>query len=480
MTSVSRRSFINTAASSALAASIAPKGLWGKDAPSNRLNIALIGVGGRGASHIKDKSVQAENIVAMCDVDAVRSAAGIKVVSENHTPKIYRDYRKMFDEMDSEIDAVIIATPDHTHYVIAMEAIKRGKHVYCEKPLAHSIYETRMLTNAARKSGVMTQMGNQGRSSEQIRMCREWVQGGAIGEVAEVRTWSDRPAGGYAFPASMGRSKERPQVPDTLDWDLWLGPAQERPYHPSYCPIFWRAWQDFGTGALGDMGCHIIDPSFMALDLGAASTVTVEANVSYNANPEVWNMLFGNTSTFKEGISNYIKAIRKETYPTASIVRFEFPARGKMPPVKLSWHDGGLLPERPEGYASKIGSNGAFLLGDKGGITHGSHGASSLRIFPETKMQQYIRSDSRAPESIRRVEGGQGGHQADWIRSCKDGKPASSHFEYGGALTELVLLGVLAQKIPNTRLVWDRKKMQFDNEAANALVKPTFRKGWTL
>ena len=442
---VSRRAFVGAATSAAFACTIVPGRLLGKDAPSNKLNIGVIGVGGRGRANLK--GVADENVVALCDVDLQRAKDSIK----NHPQaKGYRDFRVMLDEMDKGIDAVIVATPDHTHYVAAMAAIERGKHVYCEKPLAHSIYEVRMLTEAARKHQVATQMGNQGHSSENIRLCCEAVAGGAIGDVREVHAWSDRPSGGYAFPVAMRRPTETPPVPETLNWDLWLGPAQYRPYHPAYVPIYWRGWLDFGTGALGDMGCHILDPAFWALRLGSPSSV--EANTTH-----------------------YEEEVAAETYPVASIVRYEFPARGDMPPVKLTWFDGGMLPPRPDGLGPQkgLGGNGSFIIGDKGVIMHGSHGAGGCKILPETKLEDL----EGLPRTVERVEG----HHQDWIHACKGGKPASSNFDYGGPLTEMVLLGVVATRIKDKKLLWDAERMEFTNSAeANQLVKPAYRDGWSL
>jgi hypothetical protein len=299
-------------------------------------------------------------------------------------------------------------------------------------------------------------MGNQGHSSNEIRLLYEWIQDGAIGAVREVHTWSDRPVGGHPwsdFPI-MARPKETPPVPDTLDWDLWLGPVRYRPYHPIYCPTKWRGWWDFGTGALGDMGCHILDPAFWALKLGAPTRV--EASTTH-----------------------YKPEVASETYPRASVVRYEFPARGDMPPVKLTWYDGRLLPPRPRDLEAgrNLGTNGALLMGEKGTIMHGSHGAGGVRIIPETKMRAY----DRPPQTLPRVKDGSGGHERDWVRACKDGQPASSSFEYGGPLTEMVLLGVLAMRLKNTPLEWDAENLKVTNcDEAAQYVKPAFRTGWTL
>ncbi len=426
-------------------------GQGGGQPASEKLNIAAIGVGGMGAANLS--AVENENVVALCDVHPNHAAGTFKKYPQ---AKTYQDYRVMLDKEDRNIDAVIIATPDHTHAVIGMECIRRGKHVYLQKPLAHSIYETLMLTEAARKHRVQTQMGNQGHSSNEIRMLYEWIRDGAIGPVREVYAWSDRPVGGDPwsdFPI-MARPTETPPVPETLDWDLWLGPAAYRPYHPIYHPMSWRGFWDFGTGALGDMGCHILDPAFWTLQL--EHPTRVEASTTH-----------------------YEPEVAAETYPRASVVRYEFPARGDMPPVKLTWFDGRLLPPRPKDLepGRRLGTNGALFIGDKGTIMHDSHGAGGVRIIPESKMRAY----KRPAESLPRVKDGSGGHERDWVRACKDGKPASSSFEYGGPLTEMVLLGVLAMRLKDTPLEWDGAKMKVtNNDEADKYIRPAFREGWAL
>jgi predicted dehydrogenase len=419
----------------------------GQQAPSDKLNIAGIGVGGMGASNLRQ--CEKENIVALCDVDSKYAA---KTFKRYPKAKIYKDYRVMFDKQN-DFDAVVIATPDHAHAVITMEAMKRGKHVYCQKPLTHTVYEARKIKEAARKYKVQTQMGNQGHSSNQMRQLREWIQDGAIGTVRHVYAWTDRPVGGAPWSdfAIKARSKDTPAVPESLDWDLWLGPVPYRPYHPDYHPLKWRAWLDFGTGALGDMGCHIIDPAFWALDLGAPENVQA---TSTHWKPEV----------------------ASETFPRASIVRFQFPATDKRPAVKLTWSDGRLLPPIPEQLepGRRIPGSGAFIVGDKGCIMHGSHGADGLRIIPETAMKAY----KLPPQTLPRVNNT---HEGDWIRACKDGKPASSTFEYGGALTEMVLLGMVAIRAKNQILKWDAQNLRFtNNEKANKLLHIDYRQGWSL
>jgi predicted dehydrogenase len=452
--SIDRRRFLSGAAGAVAAFSVVPRhvlGGAGNQPPSEKLNLAAVGIGGMGSSNISQ--CRSENFVALCDVDDGHAG---KVFDKFPAAKKYKDFRVMLDKEDKNIDGVIIATPDHTHGVVAMACIRRGKHVYLQKPLAHSIYEVRKLTEAAREAKVQTQMGNQGHSSAEIRMLYEWIQDGAIGPVHEVHAWTDRPVGGDPwsdFPI-MARPKETPEVPKTLDWDLWLGPAQYRPYHPIYHPMSWRGFWDFGTGPLGDMGCHIVDPAFWVLNLGQPTRV--EATTTH-----------------------YQPEVASETYPRAAIIRYEFPARGDMPPVKLTWTDGRLMPPRPRELepGRKLDGSGALFIGEKGTIMHGSHGAGGVRIIPETKMKAYKRPERTLP----RVRGGQSGHEQDWIRACKDSKPASSSFEYGGPLTEMVLLGVLAMRFKDTPLEWDPVNLKVTNlPEAEKYIHPPFRDGWSL
>jgi predicted dehydrogenase len=445
---VSRRAFVAGSASTVFAINYFPGKLLGAEAPSNKLNIAGIGVGGQGGGNVRICS-GSENIVALCDVDDVYAAHTFK---RHPKAAVYKDYRVML-EKQKDIDAVVIGTPDHTHAVITLASMQLGKHVYCQKPLTHTVHEARVLTAAASKYKVQTQMGNQGHSWEPIRLLKEWIQSGEVGDVTEIHAWSDRPIGipSYANFAVRELPKGDEKIPSTLDWDLWLGPAAMRAYSAAYTPFKWRGFLDFGTGALGDMGCHILDPSFYALDLG--NPVTVQAEVEH-VKPE----------------------LSPHVFPISSKVIYNFPARGKMPPVKLTWFDGHfkvprppmLEPDRP------LPESGAIIYGSKETLMHDSHGASGLRVIPETRMQNF----KRPPKTIARVKGK---HEEDWIRACKDGNPASSTFEYGGPLTEMVLLGVIAMRVPNEKLEWSSEKMQFTNSAkANEYVKATYRQGWSL
>ncbi|HEX9186983.1 MAG TPA: Gfo/Idh/MocA family oxidoreductase [Vicinamibacteria bacterium] len=448
--SISRRQFASTTALAALSAAIVPSRVLGAQAPSNKLNIAAIGIGGMGGANLK--GCENESIVALCDVDR---AYAEKTVALYPRARFYSDYRVMLDK-EKDIDAVVIATPDHTHAVITMAVLEAGKHVFCQKPLTHTVFEARKITEAARRYKVVTQMGNQGHSYESMRVLKEWLDDGAIGKVTEVHAWTDRPVGGDPWSdfAQLARPRDTPPVPETLDWDLWLGPVRYRPYHPEYHPTKWRAWLDFGTGALGDMGCHILDPAFWALELGPPRTVQA---TSTHFEPEV----------------------AAETFPRASIVRYEFPARGKRPPVKLTWYDGRLLPPIPRDLepGRALPASGALLIGTKGTIVHGSHGADGVRLVPEKRMQEY----KRPPRKLRRITEG---HEGDWIRACKEGPggtPPCSPFEYGGALTEMVLLGMVALRLKDRRLEWDSSGLRFtNNDKANELLHTPYREGWRL
>ena len=454
---ISRRNFLKTTTAIG-AAAILPRhvlGIGGKSGANEKLNIAAIGVGGMGQSNIA-ACAATENIVALCDVDAEGYAA--KTIAKYPAAKVYKDFRIMFDER-KDIDAVIIATPDHSHAVIALAAIQRGLHVYVQKPMAHSVAEARVLTEAARQHKVMTQMGNQGHSGDGTRLICEWIWDGAIGPVREVHAWTNRPV--WPQGIEVGRPKETPPVPATLDWDLWLGPAAVRPYHPTYHPGTWRAWCDFGSGSLGDLGCHVMDCAFWALKL--KYPVSVE----------------GCISTYWQGL--WEKTVPKnEQFPRSSIVRYKFPARGDMPPVKMTWWDGGMLPPRPEllenGRHMGDSDGGVLFVGDKGSLMCGCYGKSP-RLIPEVFMKEY-----KQPKRILdRIPGGEGGHELDWVRSCKDGKPASSNFDYSGPFAETVLMGNLAVRYPDRELLWDGENMKVTNDLdADSYVRRQYRVGWSL
>ncbi|HEY3320068.1 MAG TPA: Gfo/Idh/MocA family oxidoreductase [Planctomycetota bacterium] len=458
----SRRDFLKSAAVVS-AFTIIPRHVLGGEAgpaPSDKIHIAGVGIGGMGGSNL-DKCAQTENIVALCDVDQRYAAHTFKKFPN---AKAYTDYREMLDKQ-KDIDAVIVATPDHSHAVIAMAMIKAKKHVYVQKPMAHSIEEARALTLAARENKVMTQMGNQGHSGEGIRLMCEWIWSGAIGPVHEVHAWTNRPV--WPQGVEIDRPKDTPPVPEGLDWDKWIGPAAMRPYHPIYMPGIWRAWWDFGTGSLGDLGCHILDPVFWSM------------NLKYPLSAE------GCISTYWEGLWKPTKP-KNEEYPRSTIVRFKFPERPAgngapaMPAMKLTWWDGGMMPPRPEELeeSRKMGDNdgGCLFIGEKATIMCGCYGEGP-RVIPETKMKEMTRPEKTLP----RIPGGRDGHEKDWVRACKDGKPSSCNFEYAGPLAEMVLMGNLAVRYPDRRLLWDGEKMEVTNDKdANAYVRRQYRQGWGL
>jgi predicted dehydrogenase len=453
---LNRREFLKTAALAGSAISILPRhvlGGPGQTPPSEKLNVAGIGVGGMGRSNLK--ACSAENIVALCDVDAEYAA---KTFEQYPNAKRYVDFREMLDKQ-KDIDAVIVATPDHTHAVVALAAMRAGKHVYVQKPLTYSVHEARVLTEAAREYKVRTQMGSQGHSGDGTRQVCEWIQAGTIGAVREVNVWTNRPV--WPQGVEVERPKETPPVPAGLNWDLWLGPAPVRPYHSAYVPGTWRAWWDFGTGALGDLGCHLLDAPFWALKLKYPESV--EACIS----------------TYWQGLWKKIE-IRHETYPRSTIVRYQFPAREGMPPVKLTWWDGGMMPPRPDVLEpdDELGDEdgGAIFVGEKGVLICGCYGRKP-RVFLEEKMREV----AKIPATIERIPGGLDGHEKDWVRACKGGKPSSANFDYAGPLSEMVLMGNLAVRFPNKKLLWNGELMQVTNDsAANAFVRRQYREGWKL
>jgi predicted dehydrogenase len=443
---INRRRFLATTAATA-AFTIVPGhvlGGAGHTAPSAKLNIAGIGVGGMGKSNLSQ--LETENIVALCDVDHAYAAGTFKKYPQ---AKVYSDYREMLDK-EKSIDAVMIATPDHTHAVVSMEAMRRGKHVYCQKPLTHDVYEARMLAKVARETGVTTQMGMQGHSMEGGRLICEWIWDGAIGEVREVDAWcslSYYPFG-HAYWSSKWnrRPQDTPPVPATLNWDLWLGPAPQRPYHPAYHPAVWRCWWDFGCGMMGDRGAHTLDPVVWALKLGHPTSIEA---TSLDLNPDI--------------------------HPLAAIVTYQFPARGDLPPVKLTWYEGLRAPrplELEDGRRMGHAEGGSLFKGTKGKLVGGVYGEDP-RLIPESRMKEY----KLPPKTIPRVEGS---HEQDWVRACKAGKQAGADFEYSGLLTEICLLGNIAKRL-DARIEWDGPNMKVTNlPEANKYVRTTYREGWTL
>lgn len=440
---ISRREFIGKTTAAAAAFTIVPRfvlGGPGYTPPSDKLNIASIGVGGQG--HHDVNHVSTENIYALCDVDEAWAAETFKLFPK---AKRYTDFRIMLEKEHKHIDAVTVTTPDHFHAVAAAMAMKMKKHVYVQKPLTHTIFEARRLNEIAREMKVVTQMGNQGHAGEGARLLCEWIWDGAIGDVYEVHCWTDRPY----WPQGIKKPQEIPSVPPTLAWDLWLGPAVWRPYHPAYAPFVWRGWLDFGTGCLGDMGAHIMDQPFWALKLEAPESVQASST-----------------------------ARNEDTFPIASMITYRFPARGNMGPVKLVWYDGGLMPPRPQELedSRRMGEKGGgcIFYGSKGVLMCSVYGENP-RIIPETKMQEYTRPPKTIPRSP--------GSHAEWIEAIKKGGTTGSNFDYASKLTETMLLGNIALRLADQTLTlkWDAKSMSFTNcEEANQFIHKEYRNGWAL
>ncbi len=445
---MSRRRFLRRAGAGFAAFQIAPSYIFGGvsgRAPNDKLGIACIGVGNRAEASVN--ACKGENIVGLCDVDDRLAAEVYKRFPE---PKKYRDFRKMLDELDRSIDAVTVGTPDHTHAVAALDAIRRGKHVYCEKPLAHSVHEIRALMRAARERKVVTQLGNQGHSFESIRTFCQWIWNGAIGKVTEIHAFCDAFREIYCQIDKLPQLAERHEVPRELDYDLWLGPAQYRPYSPLWVPFTWRGWMAFGTGCIGDWVCHVVDPSFWALDLGLPTKIRAE-------------------------VRDYDPKKHAEVYPRGTRIEFSFPAKGDRGPVKLVWFDGIERPPRPQALeeGKNVPGTGAVVYGQDGIIVHGSHGAADCRIVPEAKMKEQAKPAKAVPRSTD--------HHRDWVEAIREGREAGSPFSYGGPLTEIGLLGAIAIRFPGVELEWDAEAMRFKTpEEANAYVAPPYREGWKL
>ncbi len=452
-THLSRRAFLATAAA-ATAVTILPRG-FGRVGPNSRTTLACIGCGGQGTINLMNFLAFDEiEVVAVCDVN--REGGGYiswnwgqgkesqvcgreparRAVDEHYKKRgcrAYADYRELLEKED--VDAVMIATPDHSHAVITMAALRKKKHVYCEKPLTWSVAEARAVAEEARRAGVATQLGNQGQATEEAYVVREMIADGAIGPVHEIQVgWGAR---FWHYPSLQNRPSDTPPVPEGLDWDLWLGPAAERPYHPEYHPWTWRNWWEFGTGLLGDMGCHLLSTAWKALDL--RHPISVEASST---------------------------AMYPELYPLGVIAHFEFPARGPHPPLKLSWYDGGLLPPSPPEIHPNRRGNGVIYVGEKGKIF-------GHRIIPESKMKAYGKPPRTLPRSP--------GHYKEFVDACRGGPPPGANFvDHAGVLTETLLLGNVALRA-GKKLLWDGPNMRVTNdEAANDLLRRNYRKWWSL
>ena len=491
MKNISRRSFLKTGAVAAAGLTIVPGSVLGKSfgytAPSDKLNIAGIGVGGMGRRNLANMNT--ENIVALCDVDWHYAD---KTFKDYPKAKRFKDWRVMFDEMGKSIDAIMVATPDHTHAGVTAHAITLGKHCYTQKPLTHSVYESRLLTKLAKKYKVATQMGNQGNSFDWCRQIAEWIQSGVIGDVYEVHCWTDRPI----WPQGLMKPNDTPKCPKTLDWDLWIGPAQKRPYNPVYTPWNWRGWWDFGTGAFGDMACHVLDPVYQSLKLG-----------------------------YPDRVQGRSTQINTESAPQSEVVEFRFPARDNLPKValpevKVYWYDGGMLPQRPDLLPDGVdtmrdGLGGCIFVGTKDTLICDCGGFNSRLLSGRVpQVTPYLR---RIPNATGYFDGF---HEQDWIRACKESPEnrveGTSNFAYSGPFNEMVLLGVLAIRLQglNKKLMWDAQNMRFTNisssdvlkivtsddfkvidghpyfdtkyaefnalEAANEYIRHTYREGWSL
>ena len=468
MSNITRRSFLQKGTAAAAALTIVPSAVLGKShghtAPTDKLNIAGVGIGGMGNANLKNMETT-ENIVALCDIDWKYS----KPVFDRHPQaKKYWDYRKMYDEMGKSIDAVLVATADHTHAMITADAMTLGKHVYTQKPLTHSVYESRLLTNLAKKYDVATQMGNQGSSlAEGVDLICEWIWNGEIGEVTKVECATNRPI----WPQGLNAPEKVDKIPSTLNWDLFTGPAKLRPFNKTYHPWNWRGWWDYGTGALGDMACHILHQPFRALKLLYPTKVEGSSTLLLNA-----------------------------CAPQAQHVKLTFPARENMPKVampevEVHWYDGGMMPDRPKGFPE-----GKQLMQSGGGLTI-FHGTKDTLICGCYGQNPWLLSGRvpNAPKVCRRVpKAMNGGHEMDWVRACKE-SPSSrvmpkSDFSEAGPMNEMVAMGVLAIRLQglNKTLEWDGANMRFtnigDDETLRTVIKdgfkihnghPSFDKTWT-
>ncbi len=467
----SRRAFLKSGTLAAAGFFIVPRHVLGGPgyiAPSDRLNIAGIGAGGKGASDLAEfaKSPKA-NIVAFCDVDEAQAAGSVKRFPK---AKFYYDFREMLEKEKNNIDAVSVSTPDHTHAIATLAAMEMGKHVYVQKPLTHDIYEARMLTEAAKKYKVVTQMGNQGGSGDGVRLMKEWYEAGLIGKVTSVNAWTNRPV----WPQGLAKPGGKHTVPSTMKWDLWIGPSKYEDYNPAYHPFNWRGWWAFGTGALGDMACHIMDPIYRILPILYPNEVECSLPNQFTA---AWTE------------AGYI-----DSCPPASIIHLNYPRTDDKGEIKVTWMDGGLLPKRPEELlpdeAMGNWDGGVIFEGTKGKMMSGCYGESPT-LLPTKRMKE----DRLPKQKLKRVPEG---HYVQWVNACiagyEDGE-TSSPFEYAGPFTESILMGNLAIRswmiknpkltgwgdkyLGRKKLLWDAANMKITNfDEANQFVKREYRAGW--
>lgn len=437
---VTRRRFLGAVLAAGVAPLFIPSRLLGGEAPSRKLNIAVVGVGGRGGPNLSGCS--GENIVALCDVDSERASESF---SKFPKAKQYSDYRVMLEEMGDTIEAVVICTPDHSHFPIAMACMQAGKHVMIEKPLTNTVWEARTLQQAAHHYNVITQMGNQGHASEHIRLGKEWFQAGWLGDVTRVEAWNSGPSERY-FGNPQSDPPAETAIPSSLNWDLWLGPRAERPFSRAYHPETWRGWWEFGNGPLGDWAAHTLDLPFWALELAGPTSVSAEVG--------------------DNDLKGYI--------PGWSQVTWEFPARGDLPPVTLHWYDGGKKPELPVGKDS-LGGSGMYMVGSEATLSTGGRPTDGLQLTEEEKFMELRRNQPK--QSIPRVSGD---HWREWIDAIKNNGPMpGSNFDYAAPLTQMALLGTIAQRLPGEKLLWDDAAGRFTNsEQANAMLENPPRAGW--
>jgi len=469
-TSISRRNFVRNAGMVGAGFFIVPRHVLGRGfiAPSDKLNIAGIGIGGKGQSDLFEfaKSPRV-NIVALCDVDDRQA----KKARETYTKApYYRDFREMLAKEKNNIDAVSISTPDHTHAIATLSAMQLGKHVYTQKPLTHNIYEARTLAQAEQKYKVVTQMGNQGGSGDGVRKAKEIIDAGMIGEVTEAKAWTNRPVWPQGIPTPIGKH----DIPSELNWDLWQGPAKSIDYNPAYLPFNWRGWWAYGTGALGDMACHIMDPIFRILPIDYPDAA--ECSVA-----TIWKEMWNDTQNL-------------DACPPASIIHLNYPVKNEKRSIKVSWHDGGLLPERPDELLpeEEFGNwdGGVLFIGTKGKLLLDCYGANP-RLLPTKLMKE----EKMPNEKIKRVPEG---HYLQWVNACIAGYgkgETSSPFSYAGPFTESILMGNLAIRswmlknpklkgwgdkyLGRKKLLWDAKNMKVTNfDEANQFVKREYRDGW--
>jgi predicted dehydrogenase len=453
---VSRRSFLASTAAVA-ATAIAPQGALAKKpkpakagTKSDQFRFAQVGCGGKGGSDLSGTLGAGGKLVAMCDVDSARAAKTFEKHAD--VPK-FTDFRKMLDQVDKEIDAVVVSTPDHTHAAAALDAMRRGKHVYVQKPLARTFGECQALLEATRKHGVATQMGNQGHSGAGLVLWQKMMDAGAFGEIEQVHTWSNRPI----WPQGMTELPQPGEVPDTLDWDSWIGPQNMRPYAKAYLPFNWRGWWDFGCGAMGDMACHNMDPAFWVLKLGLPTTIKAEADAP-------------------AGIA----------YPNWSIIEYTFPPTPVAPKgIKLTWYDGKKLPPNPANSHPelKLGDNGCLIVGSKMTAKGGSHASPPIPIA--LGQQEYgpaVKDVEREWREVQKTLSGVN-HYGSWIEAATSGDStkAGSQFEYAVPMTQAILLGCIALRFPGQELHWDNARRQFSNlPEANQWLTFKPRKGYDL